>query len=48
MLPLLIAKFVTFTCNSRCRHSWSRCTFVKVLNADHVAELYRGVSQPEW
>jgi len=40
MLTLLIAKFMIFTCKSRCRFVWSRCTFVKVWNADHVAEIY--------
>jgi len=39
MVTLLIAKFVTFTCNSRRRCMWSRCKFVKVWNADHVVEL---------
>jgi len=39
MLALRVAKFMTFTCNSRYRYMWSRCTFVKVWNADHVAEL---------
>jgi len=34
MLTLLIAKFMTFTCNSRCRFMWSRCTFVQVRNVD--------------
>jgi len=28
MLTLLIAKFVTSTSKSRCRYTWSRCTFV--------------------
>jgi len=32
-------QFVTFTCNSRCRYMSSRCRFVKVWNADHVAEV---------
>jgi len=39
MLTAHIAKFVTFTWKSRCRYMWSRCTFVKVWNADHVAEV---------
>jgi len=39
MLTLLVAKFVTITCNIKCHYMWSRCTFVKVWNADHVAEL---------
>jgi len=39
MLSLLITKFVTFTCNSRCRYVCSRCTFVTFWNADRVAEL---------
>jgi len=38
MLTLFIAKFMTFTCKSRCLFVWSRCTLVKVWNADHVAE----------
>jgi len=37
MLTLLIAKFVSVTCNRRCRCMWS--TFVKVWNANHLAEL---------
>jgi len=40
MSTLRIVKLVTCTCNSRCRYTPSRCTFVKVWNADHVAELY--------
>jgi len=39
MLTLLIAKFVTFICNSPCRYVWSCCTFANVWNADRVAEL---------
>jgi len=39
MLTLRIAKFVTFTFNSRCLYMLSCWTFVKVWNADHVAEL---------
>jgi len=39
MLALLIAKFVTFTCNSRYCYVRSHCTFANVWNADHVAEL---------
>jgi len=27
MLASLIAKFVTFACNDRCRYMWSSCTF---------------------
>jgi len=52
MLTLLIVKFVTFTCNNRCRYVYSRCTFANVWNADHIAELQyrvqlrtRGLSQ---
>jgi len=40
LLIALIAKFMTFTCKSRCRFMCSRCTFVKVWNADQVAEIY--------
>jgi len=36
MLKLLIAKFATFTCNSRCHYTLYA---VNVWNVDHVAEL---------
>jgi len=39
MLTLLIAKFMTFTCNSRCHYVWSCWMFVYVWNVDHVAQL---------
>jgi len=39
-VDIFIAKFMTFTCKSRCPFMCSRCTFVKVWNADHVAEIY--------
>jgi len=39
MLTSRIAEFLTFTCNSRCRYVWSRCTFFNVWDVEHVAEL---------
>jgi len=46
MLTLLIAKFVTFTWNSRCHQMWSCRTFVNISNVDHVVELYYQVQWP--